>query len=191
MRTSQIRAVLASHKHFHNFKIIAVCASNELPRVSLQHLRPCIFVVNTDPNTKPGSHWVAIFLPSNTVSKQQKQMGKPRSFFFDPLGKHPSHYNSHLTQFLELNSPSGMPYVANKTKIQPHQSDSCGYFSCYFVLKIMDGKFGWRKIRKDMKAVGEKNIIRYVMQIMYCKTNTHTHTPHDADIVRNLCVLLI
>ncbi len=36
-------------------------------RIPTDIIEPCAIVVNLDPSTKPGIHWVAIFVINNTV----------------------------------------------------------------------------------------------------------------------------
>lgn len=79
--------------------------------------RPCKIIINLDPAYKPGSHWVAIYIP---------KMGS--AFFMDPLGNAPPPL---IAAFLQKNSPHGWKF--NKDKLQGDLSVMCGYYCILFV----------------------------------------------------------
>ena len=70
-----------------------VFPSDKLPQTIEKY--PCGIVANTDPNDKPGEHWIAMF-----ISFEQKGSSKKGSFF-DPLGKSPEFYGTSFTNFLD------------------------------------------------------------------------------------------
>jgi hypothetical protein len=57
-------------------KFCRVFPSDKLPRRLDKY--PCGFVANTDPSSKPGTHWVAFYFPS-----------KEKGEFFDSYGQSP------------------------------------------------------------------------------------------------------
>lgn len=94
-----------------NYHVKAICA-DELIRPS----RPDTFVVNTDPCSKPGTHWTVFHFP---------EKGPPE--FFDSLGSRPSEYHSHFANVL------GSTYLYTPDAIQPKDSDTCGAYCIHFV----------------------------------------------------------
>ena len=60
MNTVQITYAL-KHDNITNKQFIGVFPSDRLPK-KIKHY-PCGFVANTDPRTKPGTHWVAFYFP--------------------------------------------------------------------------------------------------------------------------------
>ena len=79
---------------------------------------PGSYVVNTDPSTAPGEHWVAMFF------------NNPRSAeFFNSYGLHPIVYG--LTDFLDSHSSS---WDYNSKTLQSLISEVCGHYTVYYIL---------------------------------------------------------
>lgn len=78
---------------------------------------PECFIVNTDPRSKPGTHWLAI---------HYNQEG--RCIFFDSYGFQPSHFR--LESYLNSTSSS---WTWNRKRIQG-DSDYCGLYCILFLL---------------------------------------------------------
>lgn len=74
------------------------------------------YVINYDKSDEPGSHWVAVF---------RDEAGDIE--FFDSFGIPP--IDSRCANFIGLN------YSYNPYKLQPDLTNSCGFYSTYFVLK--------------------------------------------------------
>lgn len=77
--------------------------------------RPKTFIVNTDPCSRPGTHWTAFHFPSRGPSE-----------FFDSLGHRPGDYDSRFEGAL------GSRYLYTPDAIQPDDSDTCGAYCIYF-----------------------------------------------------------
>lgn len=91
--------------------IQAICA-DELMRPK----KPKTYVVNTDPCSRPGTHWTVFHFPAK---------GPPE--FFDSLGKPPGDYRRHFEEVL------GTSYLYTPDAIQPEDSDTCGAYCIHFV----------------------------------------------------------
>ena len=92
-----------------------VFAANELsPPLSLL----ASYIVNTDPRSQPGKHWVAIYIDKNRHGE-----------YFDSFGNKP---NKMIYNFLQRVCKS-ISY--NKRCIQNEKSISCGVFCIYFLLQ--------------------------------------------------------
>jgi len=78
------------------------------------------FIVNTDPSFLPGKHWIAVFIPSNSLPE-----------FFDSLGRSPSHYSEKILNFLLNKNSEG--FVYNCKRLQGPQTSTCGLFCLYFL----------------------------------------------------------
>lgn len=73
---------------------------------------PCCYVANTDPQHKPGTHWLAFYYSS------------PDSLdFFDSYGVPPRIYSVSAPTYLETNSHS----------FQGLHTDVCGHYCIYFL----------------------------------------------------------
>lgn len=93
-----------------------VFAANRLP---FSMSRPVYLISNLDPDTKMGSHWVAIFININGEGE-----------YFDSFGRRPDSY--HLT-FLNRNTTR---WIYNDRVIQNAFSSVCGqYCLLYLYLK--------------------------------------------------------
>ena len=78
-----------------------------------------------DPSSKPGSHWVAFYF-----TKDQK------GEFFDSYGEAPGGYARNFITFLELNSKE---WTSNKKQLQGMNSNVCGQYCIYYVVKMCRG----------------------------------------------------
>ena len=85
----------------------------------LNHLpHPSASVINTDPSTKPGQHWVAVYITRDGVGE-----------YFDSYRQPPS--LSSITTFLKQNTRQT---VHNRTNLQGPLSAVCGQYSMFFLL---------------------------------------------------------
>ena len=157
LKTSHLRAALSRHPCIKAMAIVEVCASNELPLVELDHKKASIFIVNTDPNYKLGSHWIAIFIQKNELCS-----------FFDPLGKPPSSYGKHIIHFLQLNSSVG--YSINKTVFQNETSTACGFYSCLYLFKRMEGVSD-SDTKLFIFKMSEEQVVSCVLPFLYPSTS--------------------
>ena len=160
LSTSQLKKLLHIYSSTKYLKSVDVCAINELPHAQTLIHRPAGFIVNSDPNFKPGRHWMVIFLPGSEAGKPSKQ-----TEFFDPCGLPPSTYGKQLVKFLEDNSE--LPYVFNSLPVQPEWSTLCGLYSCYYILKRLNGKSG-PDIIKYLFWIDEGMLLRHFEQGLYC-----------------------
>ena len=76
------------------------------------------FIVNTDPASKPGSHWVAVYTGDSPE-------------FSDSLGQSPSTYGKEFQLFLLQH---GSRYIYNSKRLQNISSDICGQYCIYYIL---------------------------------------------------------
>ena len=113
MDTLQIERILKNDSYAEKiFK--GVYPKDQLPTVEY----PGSYIVNTDPNTSPGEHWVAMFF-NNPRSAQ----------FFDSYGLLPIVYG--LTDFLDSHSSS---WTCNSKTLQSLISEVCGHYTVYYIL---------------------------------------------------------
>ena len=77
----------------------AVTSADRLPsRTDFQ--RPAGLIVNTDPFTRPGEHWVCFYFPQTGPAE-----------FFDSLGHTPEHYHPNFKNLLVASGPT---YLYNR-----------------------------------------------------------------------------
>lgn len=103
-----------------NVSFYGVYPSDQLPR-TVQY--PAALVVNTDPHTKPGSHWTAIFINENRELN-----------YFDSYGRPPK--SLHMTRFIQRNSRKAK---FSKTVLQDVKSTVCGQYCIVFLLFLSRG----------------------------------------------------
>jgi hypothetical protein len=97
-----------------------VFASDRLPKFS--DLKSAL-VLNFDPISKPGSHWVAIYV-DNGVGE-----------YFDSYGEPP--FIGYFVNFLKQNCRT---WTYNKKEMQALDSDVCGYYCIWFLSERARGK---------------------------------------------------
>ncbi len=154
MRSSQLKQLAENHPLKKFFKIVDVCACNELPYRCYTHQCPSIYFVNTEPNYESGSHWICIYV--------HKINGKIIPYFFDPLGIAPSKYSHHFVRFLK-NTGYNAHYVINRNRIQPELSPFCAYYCLYFYFSMQPG-LSPEYIAKQMLEISEENVVKYALQ---------------------------
>ena len=106
MDTRQIEHALRSTR-----ALQGVYALDRLPREN--HVRPALYICNTEESCLPGEHWIAIYFPPN---------GPPE--FFDTFGRQP--FNDTFRRLL------GYPYIYNSRVVQALTSDRCGYHVVHY-----------------------------------------------------------
>lgn len=97
-----------------------VYAANRLP---VYVATPYYMISNLDPDTKPGSHWIAIHIDRNRIGH-----------YFDSYGRKPTGY--HLT-FLNRNS---RVWDFNCVRIQNDWTTVCGEYSIMYLYHKFQGK---------------------------------------------------
>jgi hypothetical protein len=116
MDTIQIICTLRNVKSF-----LGVFASDFIPH---SVTRAGCLIVNTDPHTEKGTHWLAIQIQPKSYS----------SFFFDSYGISPM--ITTIQSFLKRNS---VICEYNKVPLQSLTSDVCGKYCCLFALYMDRG----------------------------------------------------
>lgn len=103
-----------------------VMARDELP-LEPKPQNKQIFIVNTQPASQCGAHWLAIYLPTNKNQPVE---------FFDVLGNPPTAYHKEIVQFLETNGPN---YMYQTYRLQSQEAMTCGHFCLYYFLHRVRG----------------------------------------------------
>ncbi len=103
---------------------------DEMDKIPLSRTQDSSFVLNTDPSTKKGCHWVAIWIsPTRDKSVEVYDSLVEMSPLKLPILK------NYLKQRIET---MGLPYrlklKLNEVRDQRANSNSCGYFATKFIL---------------------------------------------------------
>lgn len=114
MYTVELEEVLLSDPYTRQ-QLVGVFAADNLPRA---FVRPGILIANTDPRSKPGRHWVAMYIDD-----------KGRGEFFDSFGMAPQ-VNKHR-DFLDRNS---FIWTYNTYELQGYTSTVCGEYCVLYLL---------------------------------------------------------
>ena len=109
MNTSQLEAYMLKDQYISQF-YGGVVAADQLPLFSS---KPAVYIVNSDPISLPGSHWIAVFI--DTICEH-----------FDSAGFKPS---PSFEQYLIIHGPK---YLYNKERVQAFKSDTCGLFCLFY-----------------------------------------------------------
>lgn len=121
MDTLDILSVMGGHNKTKKY-FNGVFASDNLPKKNVQ--KPSCFVINTDPSSKPGTHWVAIYI-----------CGNGRAEYFDSFGLKPK-----LKSILRFLSRFSSGYTYNRKQLQNIFSTVCGNYCCEYLLHRCQGK---------------------------------------------------
>lgn len=110
MNTKEIQLFL---KQIHQKLEFNVFAANEIP---MHFTWPVYLIANLDPNTKPGSHWVAIHIDISGVGE-----------YFDSFGQKPTGYHEY---FLKTNCKK---WFYNNKVLQNYFSSVCGIYCLVYM----------------------------------------------------------
>ena len=122
---------------------LGVFPSDLLPHSIPQH--DCTIIINADPHTKGGSHWLAIHFEPRTS----------KAFCFDSFGQKP--YISNIQDFMRNNS-TVQEY--NTVRLQGPTTTLCGQYWCLFALHMDRGDSPKHYIYTFDPAVADDKIRR-------------------------------
>lgn len=117
MQTHEINDAL---NFFENF--VGTFACDQLPETPIPQC--CGLVINTDPASEPGQHWVAVFITEQ------------KAIYFDSFALPPLQQS--ILEFIEQQAPGG--YSWNKTVLQAPVSVKCGQFCVAFLKAMLSGQ---------------------------------------------------
>jgi hypothetical protein len=92
---------------------IGTFAADQMPTIQQY---PCAFVVNLDPKSKPGSHWMAYYFTADGQGE-----------YFDSYGQQP------IGRFLTYLKKNCDGWVSSNTQVQNHASSTCGQYCIMFI----------------------------------------------------------
>ena len=108
-------------------------ALNEIDKIPIADRMS--FIINTDPNTKEGDHWQAVYIDARPQGDQSVE-------FYDSFGEDPSpKLLEGIKNIVDKINPSTyLKFKYNKVKQQSEKSSNCGVHSMKFLLDRYDGK---------------------------------------------------
>ena len=89
-------------------------ASDELPVINV---RPSVIVVNTDPASRPGRHWICMYLDEDALGE-----------FFDSFGLWPQRV---FERFMDKHC---VTWTFNKKQMQSLVSRFCGHYCIWYCM---------------------------------------------------------
>ena len=116
-------------------------------------LRPCAFIANTHPSTKPGEHWVAIYVSP-----------KGKGEYFDSYGLPP--LQKDIKNYMEEQCPNGWKY--NPFVLQDANSFTFGYYCVLYVISKSHGL----KFCTFVKLFYKNKLVNDIMVYNLVKENT-------------------
>jgi len=122
----------------------------------IDHISPkrtSSFIVNTDPSSRPGQHWVAVMILPKTE----------RILYFDSFGERmPSDMKRDVRVLAEKVMPKSLPILKeNLIKFQRANSNNCGFFAMDFIEDILDGETFPDATGFSQVIKGERDIKKY------------------------------
>ena len=110
---------------------LGVFAADQIPLEKIKLCNANFFVLNTDPSSQSGTHWVACFKHSyNSVSFLQSNIiSNPENIleFFDSFAKSPNYY--------KFSFPPNLEIVKGHSQLQSNYSSVCGQYCIYFLFQ--------------------------------------------------------
>ena len=145
MKTEELEAYMLNDPYIRQY-FGGVVALDQLPK---KIHKPSIFIINNDPASLPGRHWMALFFTS--INEH-----------FDSAGFYP---NAALEAELVSHEPR---FMYNDTRVQAYHSDSCGLF-CLFYCYFRCRGFSFRDIVNMFSS--NLNINEHIVNYFYELTN--------------------
>lgn len=109
---------------------------------------PYCFVGNLDCAWSKGSHWVVVFVLSDS-----------RAIYFDSLGRSPTrHFSKYLANFSHVS--------VNEKRVQNVLSSVCGQFCIYVVMKLCRGQKPEDIVRQLLEKKKKTRADEYVQQFV-------------------------
>jgi len=133
-------------------KFCGVYAADTLPKVIENY--PCGLIVNTDPHTEKGSHWLAMYFTSEENAE-----------FFDSYGHPPDFYQENFKTFLDSHSRK---WTYNHRCLQSLSSSMCGQFCVYFLINRIRGKLLLEIVKSFSSnlTVNDQRVSHYVRRLL-------------------------
>lgn len=131
--------------------VTGVYASNELPQI--KHF-PNGFIVNTEPNSRSGKHWIAMFFTHER-----------KGLYFDSSGNPPT------KQFRDFMHKHSAQVIYNNEQVQADTTNTCGLFSLYFLAHASRGKLMYEIMNNFEKNLlfNEQMVYNFTMQnLSFC-----------------------
>lgn len=127
MDTRELTSFMTGHGRVTEKYFGGVVACDELPQRILKNNQPIAFIINTDPKTLPGQHWLAVFIT-------EKRSGE----FFDSYGNPPDYkyFPKSIYRFLQRNC---VKISYNTRQVQDLFSTTCGQHCLFFLLQRCKG----------------------------------------------------
>jgi hypothetical protein len=124
---------------------IGVYAADKLPS---RYSKPAALIANTDEQGKPGTHWVAIYIPKSGKSEYFDSYGLP------PFVKH---------HILFLNK---VTWTHNRKEMQSLTSNVCGNYCLMYLASRMNGH-----TLKDFQNLFTADLNANDIQVLTCSNN--------------------
>lgn len=110
--------------------------------------RPYCFVVNSEPSTESGLHWMGVFV-------DEKDVGH----FFCSYGKDPTYYGLDLSRYASK-------WKYNPTSLQPNTSLSCGGHVIFVLTSLCNG-FSFENILNELYS-SDKTFNDVIIMLNMC-----------------------
>ena len=150
--TSQINTLMRGYRDY-----LGCIGRDQIPTLRIMPGKRFGFVMNTDPSTKAGIHWVAIYVDN-------RPNGSNSFEYYNSLADQPNRYILHsLRQVIAMIRPQQrMTFKVNKIADQEGTSENCGYFATKFLIDRFNGvPFAEASGYNRQAPAGEANIERW------------------------------
>lgn len=158
MNTIELLNILKSDPVL-DYILLGVYPSDLLPKIKKF---PAALVVNLDPSTLPGSHWVSLYFDNAGNCE-----------YFDSYGRKPSELKSYIENNCET-------YVYNNKQLQNAHTTVCGQMCIYFLVWRARG-FSFKEIINSM--INDEFVTGFVNGLF----NVHTQVYANEYIVNQIC----
>jgi hypothetical protein len=156
LSTDQINHLMKGYPEY-----LGCIARNEVNTLDIKPESRFGFVMNTDPNTKSGSHWVAIYVDATTNGEHSLE-------YYNSLADQPTaSIIKSIHQVVKKADPFiNLTFKVNKIADQSDDSSNCGYFACKFLINRFKGQsFAQASGYKQQYPVGEAKIEKWKKEL--------------------------
>ena len=162
MNTAQITHALEGDP-ITNKKFCGVFPSDKLPQTIDKY--PCGFVANTDPSTKPGTHWISIWIGSSDGKGENKRI--VGEFFDSYAADVPLVFRDYLEKHTDI-------WIYNRRKLQSIWSDVCGDYCMFYLSHRARG----HSMNKVVQLFNDNTMLNNAKVSHFVKTHFRVSVKH-------------
>ena len=140
---------------------LGTISHDQIHTLPIKPLSRGCFIINTDPSTKSGRHWQAVYFDARLGGEKEID-------FYDSYGDAPDGTILRGLKWLaeKLNNNGYLKFKVNRV-VKQGDTNNCGFFCMQFLIDRLNGKHFTNASGFDDHLKGEKDIEKFKLQMGY------------------------